>query len=329
MDTDLHAIPREVWLRFVDGGGLDRVELMRYFRPLKSIRLDPPTAQEEANDQRQRFMRLIVDLFPLDRVEAFIAAHLEARTYPKMGTFDLNIGLMRLLENALVRETEPVQAPFDLEAERMGRYGKSRLDASEFRYAVALLQLRPGLALAILFLRGFLVIWSRALMEASRGSLNVDQAPTFSFFLNSWNQNSLVTVLHPSIALHLRPRIELGGKRIDEPAFTRPLMSEVMIWLMAKGFFARHTTVESYGYEATLSCAATRMLNQALGKLGWLNTIFDKVVEDQNIPRMSRYLDRVVVRGNRLAAYADQMRASASAEWSCSMPIDDQSGRKF
>ena len=37
-----------------------------------------------------------------------------------------------------------VQAPFDLEAERIGQYGKARLDASEYRYAVQLLQLRPG-----------------------------------------------------------------------------------------------------------------------------------------------------------------------------------------
>lgn len=141
---------------------------MRHFRPLKTIRLDPVTAQEEASKQRLRFMRLIVEMFPLD-----------------------------------------------FEAERMGWYGKPRLDASEYRYAVALLQLRPALALAILFLRGFCVIWARTRGEASRSSLNAEQAPSFSFFLNSWNQNSLVTVLYPSIALlHLRPRIELGGNRL-------------------------------------------------------------------------------------------------------------------
>jgi hypothetical protein len=319
MATDLNAIPRDVWRRFVDGGGLDRVELMRYLRPLKTIRLDPVTAQEEANDQRQRFMRLIVELFPLDPFEAFIAAHLKVKTYPSMGTFDLNAGLMRLLENALAREAEPVQAPFDLDAERMGRYGKPRLDASEYRFAVRLLQQRPGLALATLFLRGFFVIWARALKEAGRGSLNAEQAPSFNFFLNSWNQNSLATVLYPSIALHLRPRIELGGKRIDEPGFTRPLMTEVMSWLTAKGFFARQATAAACGYEAKLSCAATGILNQGLGKRGWLNTIFDNVVEDQRIPIMSRYLERVVMRGNRLAAFAERTPASGSAEWSCSL----------
>jgi hypothetical protein len=324
MATDLHAIPREVWRRFVDGSGLDRVELMRYFRPLKTIQLDPVTAQEDADNQRQRFQRLIVELFPLDRVEAFIATHLEARTYPHIRAFDLNAGFMRLLENALAREAEPVQAPFDLEAERMGRYGKPRLDASEYRYAVKLLQWRPGLALATLFLRGFLVMWALALAEASRSSLNAEQAPSFGFFFSSWNQGSLVTALYPSIALHLRPRIELGGKRIDEPAFTRPLMSEVMSWLTAKGFFAHQATIESCGYKARLSCAATGILNQALGKRGWLNTIFDKVVEDQRIPIMSKYLERVVVRGNRLAAFADRARASGSAEWSCSLQIDER-----
>jgi hypothetical protein len=321
MATDLHAIPRRVWRRFVDGGGLDRVELMRYFRPLTTIRLDRVTAQEEANNQRQRFQRLIVELFPLDRVEEFIAAHLVARTYPSMRTFDFNAGLMRLLEKAFAREAESVQAPFDLEAERMGRYGKPGFDTSEYRYAVQLLQLRPGLALATLFLRGFLVIWARALGEASRSSLNAEQAPSFSFFLNNWNQGSLVTALYPAIALHLRPRIELGGKRIEEPAFTRPLMSDVMSWLTGKGYFARQATVESCGYEARLSCAATGILNQALGKRGWLNTIFDKVVEDQRLPLITRCLDRVVWRGNRLATFAERARAPGSAEWSYSLRL--------
>ena len=149
------------------------------------IGLDPATAQEEVNNQRQRFSRLIAELFPLDRVEAFIARHLEAKTYPTIGAFDLNAGLKRLLENELTSKAGPVQAPFDLESERMGQYGKPRFDASEYRYAVQLLQLRPGLALAILFLRGFLVIWARALGEASRSSLNAEQAPSYSFFLNS------------------------------------------------------------------------------------------------------------------------------------------------
>ena len=256
MATDLHAIPREVWRGFVDGGGLDRVELLRYHRALTTVRLDPATAQEEADNQRQRFRQLIVELFPLDRVEAFIAAHLEARTYPRLQAIDLDAGLMQPLEKALVREAEPVQAPFDLEAERIGPYGKPRLDASEYRYAVQLLQLRPGLGLATMFLCGFLVIWAHALGEASRGSLNPEQAPSFGFFFTSWAQGSLLTVLYPSIALHLRPRIELGGKRIDEPAFTRPLMSEVISWLTVKGFFVRQTSVEGYGYEA--KCPAQR-----------------------------------------------------------------------
>ena len=310
MATDFHAIPREVWRRFVDGGGLDRVEPMRYLQPLTTIRLDRVTAQEDVDHQRQCFKRLIVELFPLDRIEAFIAAHLEVKTYPSIGPLDLNAGLKWPLQNALARETEPVQVPFDLEAERMGPHGKPRFDASEFRYAVSLLQLRPGLMLAILFLRRFLASWARALREASRGSLNAEEAPTFSYFLNSWNQVSLVTVLYPSIALHLRPHIELSGKRIDEPAFTRPLMSEVMSWLTVRGFFVRRATVESYGYDARLSCAATGIMNHTLGKRGWLNMIFDNVVEDQRTPLMSKYLDRVVVRGNRLAAYADRTRGS-------------------
>ena len=305
MATDLHAIPREVWRGFVDGGGLDRVEPMRYVQPLLKVRLDPATAQEEADNQRQRFKRLIVELFPLDRVEAFMATLLEAGMYPRLQASDFDAGLLQPLEKALALEAEPVQAPFDLEAERMGPYGKPRLDASEYRYAVQLLQLRPGLALATLFLRGFLVTWARALQwEASRGSLNAEQAPSFKFFFTSWYQSTLISILYPSIALHLRPRIELGGKRIDEPAFTRPLMSEVMSWLTAKGFFARHATVEWHGYEATMSCAAAGMMHQALGKRGWLNTVFDKVVEDQRIPLMSTYLEQVVVRGNRLATVA-------------------------
>jgi hypothetical protein len=256
--------------------------------------------------QRQRFKQLIAELFPLDRVESFIVALLEADTYPGIGTVDLNAGLKWPLRDALARETEPVQAPFDLEAERMGPHGKPRFDASEFRYAVALLRLRPGLALAILFLRRFLVIWAHALKEASVGSLNATEAPTFSFFLNSWNQVSLIKVLYPAIALHLRPGIELSAKRIDEPAFTRPLMSEVMSWLTVKGFFARQATVESYGYDARLTCAAAGIMNHTLGKRGWLNTIFDKVAEHQRTPLISKLLDRVAVRGNRLAAYADR-----------------------
>jgi hypothetical protein len=313
MATDLHAIPREVWRGFVNGGGPDRIELMRHFRPLLTVRLDPATAQKEADNQRHRFKQLIIELFPLDRVEAFITTHLETATYPRLEAFDFDAGLMQPLENALAREAEPVQAPFDLEAQRMGGYGKPRLDASEYRYAVQLLQLRPALALAIMFLRGFLVIWARALeREASRGSLNAEQDPSFKFFFTSWYQSPLVTILYPSIALHLRPRIELGGKRIDEPAFTRPLMSEVMSWLTVTGFFARQATVEWHGYEAKLSCAATGMLNQALGKRGWLNTIFDKVVEGQRIPLMSTYLEQVVVRGNRLAACAERAQACGS-----------------
>jgi hypothetical protein len=301
MATDPHAIPREVWRRFVDGGGLDRVEPMRHFRPLTTIQLDPETAQGDVDHQRQCFKRMIVELFPLDRVEAFIAALLDAKTYPSIGASDLNAGLKWPLQDALARETEPLHAPFDLEAERMGPNGKPRFDASEFRYAVELLRLRPGLALAILFLRRFLVYWAHTLRDISRGSLNAAEAPTFSFFLSSWNQVSLIKVLYPSIALHLRPRIELGGKRIDEPAFTRPLMIEVMSWLTTTGFFARQTTVERYGYDAKLSCAATGMLHQALGRRGWLNTIFDKMVEDQHLPLMSTYLEQVVVRGSLLA----------------------------
>lgn len=311
MATDLHAIPREVWRGFVDGGGLERVEPLRYHRALTTVRLDPATGQTEADDQRQRFKRLIAELFPLDRVEAFIATHLEAKTYPHLQELHFNGVLMQPLENALARETEPLQAPFDLEAERLGPYGKPRLDASEYRYTVQLLQLRPGLALATMFLYGFLGMWGHALgEEASRCSLNPEQAPSFKFFFTSWNQGSLVTVLYPSIALHLRPRLELGGKRIDEPAFTRPLMSEVMTWLTVKGFFTRQATAEWYGYDAKLSCAATGMLNQALGKRGWLNTIFDKMVEDQRLPLMSAYLEQIVVRGNQLAAFAERARAS-------------------
>ena len=82
-----------------------------------------------------------------------------------------------------------------------------------------------------------------------------------------------------------------------------------MSWLTAKGFFARQAAVEWHGYDARLSCAATGMLNQALGKRGWLNTIFDKVVEHQRIPLMATYLEQVVVRGNRLAAFAEQAQA--------------------
>jgi hypothetical protein len=320
MATDLHAIPREVWRGFVDGGGLDRVELMRFFRPLLTIRLDPATAQQEADTQRQRFKRLIVELFPLDRVEAFIATLLEAGMFPRLQAFDLDAGLMQPLEKMLVHEAEPLQAPFDLEAERMGPYGKPRLDASEYGYAVQLLQLRPGLALATLFLRGFLVLWARALgWEAGRSSLNAEQSPSFKFFFTSWYQAPLISILYPSIALHLRPRIELSGERIDEPAFTRPLMNEVMSWLTAKGFFAQEAKAEWCGYQARLSCSATAMLHQALGKRGWLNTIFDKVVEDQRIPLMSTYLEQVVVRGNGLAAFAERARASGSSDSSNSL----------
>jgi len=313
MATDLNAIPRDVWRSFVDGGGLDSVELLRHFRALTTVRLDPATAQEEADQQRQRFKRLIAELFPLDRLEAFIATLLNVGMYPRLRAFDLNAGLVQPFEKALVNEIEPVQAPFDLQAERMGQYGKGRLDASEYRYAVQLLQLRPALALSAMFLRAFLVLWARALAEASRSSLNAEQAPTFGFFFSSWNQGALVTILYPAIALHLRPHIELGGKQIDEPAFTRPLMGEVMTWVAAKGFFGRQTTVAGHGYEAKLTCAAIGMLNQALGKRGWLNTIFDKVVTDQRIPLMSEYLEQIVACGNRLAAFAEGPPATGSA----------------
>ena len=320
MTTDLHAIPRDVWRGFVDRGGLDRVEPLRYFRPLLTVRLDPAMAQEEADNQRQRFKRLILELFPLDRVEAFIATLLNAGMYPRLQAVDLDAGLMQPMEKMLALEAEPVQLPFDLEAERMGPYGKPRLDSSEYGYAVQLLQLRPGLALAALFLRGFLVLWARALgWEAGRSTLNAEQSPSFKFFFSSWYQAPLISILYPSIALHLRPRIELSGKRIDEPAFTRELMSEVMSWLTTKGFFAQETKTEWCGYQAKLSCSATAMLHQALGKRGWLNTIFDKVVEDQRIRLMSTYLEQVVGCGNRVAAFAERARASASAASSSSL----------
>jgi hypothetical protein len=310
MTTDLHAIPREVWRGFVDGGGLERVEPLRHFRALTTVRLDPATAQTEVDTQRQRFMRLIVELFPLDRVEAFIAAHLEAGVYPRLQTIHFDGGLMQPLASAIAREAEPVPAPFDLETDRSGRYGKARLDASEYGYAAELLRLRPALALSTMFLRGFLEMWGHALAEASRGSLNAEQAPSYGFFLTSWNQGSMITVLYPSIALHLRPRIDLGGTRIDEPAFTRPLMSDVMAWLTVKGFFVRQAAAQWHGYDAKLSCAATGMLNQAVGKRGWLNAIFDKVVEHRHIPGMQTYLEQVVLRGNRLLAATAERAAS-------------------
>lgn len=313
MTTDLHAIPREVWRGFVDGGGLGRVELLRHHRALTTVRLDPSTAQNEVDEQRQRFMRLIVELFPLDRVEAFIAMHLEASVYPHLQTLHFDGGLMQPLGSAIAREAEPVQAPFDLEGERMGPYGKARLDASEYGYAARLLELRPGLALSTMFLRGFLEMWGAGMEEASRSSLNAAQAPSYKFFFTSWNQGSFVTVVYPSIALHLRRRIELGSKRIDEPAFTRPLMSEVTSWLTTKGFFARRATVQWHGYDAKLSCAATGMMNQVLGRRGWLNTIFDKVVENQHLPGMSAYLDEVVARGERLAAFIHASRSAVAS----------------
>jgi hypothetical protein len=311
MATDLHAIPREVWRGFVDGGGLARVEPLRHFRALTTVRLDPATAQDEVDTQRQRFMRLMVELFPLDRVEAFIAAHLEAGVYPRLQTIHFDGGLMQPLMSALAREAEPVPAPFDLEAERTGRYGKARFDASEYGYAVELLRLRPALALATMFLRAYFDMWAYALEEASRGSLNAEQAPSFGFFFSNWSQGSLITALYPSIALHLRPRIRLVDMRIDEPAFTRELMGDVMSWLTVKGFFVRQATAQWHGYDAKLSCAATGMLNQALGKRGWLNTIFDKVVENQHMPGMQTYLEQVVMRGNRLAATADRARPTS------------------
>jgi hypothetical protein len=295
----------------VDGGGLERVEPLRHFQALTTVRLEPFTAQQEVDTQRQRFMRLMVELFPLERVEAFIATHLEAGVYPRLQTIHFDGGLMQPLMNALAREAEPVPAPFDLEADRSGRYGKARFDASEYGYAVELLRLRPALALSTMFLRAYFDMWAYALEEASRGSLNAEQAPSFEFFFGNWSQGSLITVLYPAIALHLRPRIELGGTSVDEPAFTCPLMSEVISWLTVKGFFVRQATAQWHGYDAKLSCAATGMLNQALGKRGWLNTIFDKVVADQGVPGMQTYLEQVVVRGNRLAAGAGRARATA------------------
>lgn len=301
----------------MDGGGLDRAEPMRHHRALTTVRLDPATAQEEADKQRRRFSRLIAELFPLDRVEAFIGMHLEAGAYPHLQGFHFNAGLMQPLQNMLAHEAEPLPASFDLDAERSGPYGKPRFDATELRYAIRLLQLRPAVALAIMFFRGFLEVWAHALAEASRGSLNAEHAPSFNFFFTSWNQGSLVNVLYPSIALHLRPRIETRSKRIDEPAFTRPLMTDVLAWLTAKGFFARQTSVQWHGYDAKLSCAATGMLNQALGKRGWLNTVFDRVVEDQRVPVMSAYLEQVVVRGNRLAVVADRLAGTRSDGQRC------------
>lgn len=59
------------------------------------------------------------------------------------------------------------------------------------------------------------------------------------------------------------------------------------------------------------------MLNQALGKRGWLNTVFDRVVEDQRIPVMSSYLEQVVVRGNRLAVVADRLAGTRSDGQRC------------
>ena len=307
MTTDLHAIPREVWRGFVDGGGLERVEPLRYTRALTTVRLEPATAQEEVDLQRHRFKRLIVELFPLDRVEEFIDAHLKVRIYPHLQELHFDGGLMQPLQNALVREVEPLPAPFDLEAQRSGPYGKPRFDAAEYRYAIELLQLRPALALATMFLYGFFGMWGHALAEAaSRSSLSAAQAPGYKFFFTSWNQGSLLTVLYPSIALHLRPLIVLGAKRIEEPAFTRALVSDVMSWLTVRGFFTRQASAEWYGYDAKLSCAATGMLNQALGKRAWLNTIFDKVVEDRRLPLMSAYLQEVVVRGDRLAAFRER-----------------------
>jgi len=319
MSKDVHAIPQEVWCRFEASGGPDRVEPMRFLQPLTTVRLEQATAQQEADAQRHRFKRLIDELFLLDPVEAFIATNLEARAYPNIGSFDFSTGLMRPLEHALTREAKPVPVPFDLDVERMESTGKPRFDASEYRYAVELLKLRPALALAILFLRGYLVIWARALGDASRDSLTASQAPSFRFFMNAWGQSTLITGLYPAIALHLKPLIGLDAKRIDEPAFTRELMSDVMAWLTAKHFFTHHTTVESCGYDARLACAATGFMNQSLGRRGWLNMIFDKVVEDQRLPQMSKCLERVVARGNRLAAFAGRERASESAEWTFSL----------
>jgi hypothetical protein len=37
-------------------------------------------------------------------------------------------------------------------------------------------------------------------------------------------------------------------------------------------------------------------------------------VEDQGIPLMSAYLEQVVVRGNRLATFAERARTSGSAD---------------
>jgi len=79
--------------------------------------------------------------------------------FPRLQAHDLDAGLLQLLEKALTWEVEPLPAPFDLEAERMGPYGKPRFDGSEYRYAIQLLLLRPGLALAIVFLRGYFVNW--------------------------------------------------------------------------------------------------------------------------------------------------------------------------
>src|SRR5690606_21863928 len=211
MAADLFAIPREVWRNFVDSGGLERVEPMRYYQPLTTIRLDPATAQEEADTQRQRFRRLIVELFPLDRVETFIATQLEAGMYPDLQALYFDAGLVRPFASMLAHQVDAGVAPFDLEAERVKKYGKPQLDAAEVRYAVQLLQLRPALALATMFLRGFLETWAHALGQAaSQYPLNAEQARSFFFFFTHWNQNSLVTALYPAITLHLRPKIELG-----------------------------------------------------------------------------------------------------------------------
>jgi hypothetical protein len=290
----LVEIPRRVWRRFVDSGGLVHMEPLEFLAPIKSVRLDMEEPQLAVDRQRNRYKRLISELFPVAEVEEFIVDRMARGNFPMISPYDMNEKFSHVLQQMISEHRRLSLEPFDVLTNRKDIKGRSGLfHKDEIYFAAQLVGARPAIILSVLFLRKFLVEFALLLQTAGKGDSTSGWNESLDFFVASWNQNTFISMLYPAVTLHMKPRIDLSRVSVDEPEFTTSLTSQIINWMVINGAFSSHANKMQHGHSSRMSCAATGFLVEGIGKRGWLNKVFEKTVEYQDDAVMIHDLKRI------------------------------------
>ena len=289
----ISRIPVEVWHDVFQRLG-DKLQPLDHTKPLKQVRLDPSTAQQVVDRQRHRFKLLIRELFPFDRVEAFLTNRLNQSNFPALTPYDMREKFIHAVRELLATRRTQTFEPFDLQFDRSELEGSAAFAFKELDFAIRLLEKRPAIILSILFLRKFLVEYAFFIKQEAKKTVgNPELLKTIEYFCDSWNQNTYIKAVYPAFAIHVHAGETTEDNGNAEPLLDRELSKSVMDWLIHNGRFLGTASIKAHGYSAKLSCAATGFVSFGIGKKGWLNLIYDAVLRDCEDSLMIADLERV------------------------------------